>query len=98
MRSLIPPKVKILALTATATQDIASVTIERLCMSNVKMIRISPNRINIKYSVKQNQSINDLCTMLADELITLRVESPKTVVFCQTLKQCGYLYHKLRTG
>ena len=39
------------------------------------MIRVSSNPINIKYSAKQNQTINDICTMLADKLITSHVES-----------------------
>lgn len=85
-----------MALTATATQEIASAVIERLCMTNVKMIGASPDRSNIKYSVKPNQTMNGLCVTLAEELISLRASTPKTVVFCQTLKQCGDFYYKLK--
>lgn len=96
IRSLISSNINIMALTATATQEIASAVIERLCMTSVNMIGASPDRSNIKYSVKPNQTMNGLCATLAEELIALRSNTPKTVVFCQTLKQCGDFYHKIK--
>lgn len=96
VRSLIPNDISILALTATATTEIADIVIERLCMTNVKMIGAPPDRSNIKYSVRPNQSMDSLCYMLADELTTMHVNTPKTVLFCQTLKRCGEFYYKLK--
>ena len=63
-------------------------------MMNVNMIGASPDRSNIKYSVKPNQTMNGLCTTLVEELIALRVNIPKTVV--QTLKHCGDFYHNIK--
>ena len=35
-------------------------------------------------------------TTLVEELIALRVNTPKRIVFCQTLKQCGDFYHNIK--
>lgn len=72
MRSLIPATVNVLALTATATKETGDVVKDRLCMTNTKVIGISPDRVNIKYSVLQNQSVHDLCSTLAANLMEFR--------------------------
>ena len=38
----------------------------------------------------------EICTSLADELLTLREKFPKTVLFCRTLLECGEIYGRLK--
>jgi len=35
------------------------------------------------------RSMADFCSVLAQELTDMCAEIPKTVLFCQTLQQCG---------
>ena len=61
-------------------------------MINVKTIILPPERPNIKYSVLPMPAMEDLCSTLSKELIESRASTPKTVLFCQTLQQCGDFY------
>ena len=89
IRSLINKDINILALTATATHETMKSIFERLSMTEVSMIGLPPERPNIKYSVILMCSMADLCSVLAKELTDMRADTPKTVLFCQTLQQCG---------
>ena len=97
IKSLFCSNINIMALTATATQEMASTVIESLCMTNVSMIGVSPGCSNIKYLAKLNQTMNSLCATLPEELVALHADTPKIVVFCQTLKQHGNFYHKIKS-
>jgi len=96
IRSLINKDINILALTATATNETAKIIIERLSMTNVTMIGLSPERHNIKYSVVPMPDMADMCSALAQELADMHAETPKTVLFCQTLQQCGNFHAKIK--
>lgn len=65
-------------------------------MTNASVIGATPDRSNIKYSVIHNQTTAGLCSSLAEEISLLRLATPKTVVFCKTLKQAGELHLKLK--
>ena len=97
VRSLINKDINILALTATASSETAEIIFERLSMVNVKTIGLSPERPNIKYYVLPMPEMEDICSTLAKELIADRASMPKTVVFCQTLKQCGDFYAEMKS-
>lgn len=96
IRSLINKDINILALTATATHETMKSIFERLSMTEVNMIGLPPERPNIKYSVILMCSMADLCSVLAKELTDMRADTPKTVLFCQTLQQCGDFQLRIR--
>ena len=96
IRSLINKDVSVLALTATATHDTVRSIFERLSMTEVNMIGLPPERPNIKYSVVPMCSMDDVCSELAQELANKHNETPKTVLFCQTLQQCGDFHLRIR--
>ena len=87
VRSLLPDKVNILAL--TATRNTLGCVTSRLAMDKPTVIGLPPDRPNIKLSVQPCPSINILCKQLADELKEKRSSTPKTIVFCRSLKHCA---------
>lgn len=89
VRSLLPDKVNILALTATATKATLECVTSRLAMDKPTVIGLPPDRPNIKLSVQPCPSILTLCKQLTDELKEKRSLTPKTVVFCRSLKHCA---------
>jgi len=69
---------------------------ERLSMNNANVVGLSPERPNIKYSVIPMPDVADLCSTLAQELINMQADTPKTVLFCQTLQQCGDFHTRIK--
>ncbi|XP_065884449.1 uncharacterized protein [Dysidea avara] len=96
IRSLINKEVNILALTATATHETVKSIFERLSMTNVTMVGLPPERPNIKYFVVPMPKMADLCSILAQELISMKADMPKTVLFCQSLPQCGDFHVRIK--
>jgi len=60
MRSLINKDIKILALTATASSEMAKIIFERLSMVDVNIIGLAPGRPNIKYCVIPMPTMDEL--------------------------------------
>ena len=75
IRCLLPEKVNVLALTATATKGSLECVICHLAMYQPIIIELPLDRPNIKLTVKSYPSIPTLCQQLSDELI-----------FCRSLK------------
>ena len=65
-------------------------------MNNANVVGLSPERPNIKYSVIPMPDVADLCSTLAQELIKVQADTPKTVLFCQTLQQCGDFHTRIK--
>ena len=96
LRSLIPKSVNVMALTATATSQTISIVTSHLAMDNPVIIGLNTDRSNIKYIVKPSESIKEISTALADELILMRTNMPKTVVFCRTLRECADMFTAIK--
>ena len=92
IHSLIPSSVKILALTATATRDTLDCVSHSLSLEDPKIIGLPPNRPNIKYVVERPTSIAEFSKKITDELLSKRIDMPKTVVFCRTLQNCATFF------
>ena len=92
IRNLIPKSVNVMALTATATSHTVSVVTTHLAMDEPLVIGLNADRSNVKYVVKPNQTIDELSTTLASELIVAHPSMPKTVIFCRTLRECADMY------
>lgn len=86
---MLPNKVNILALTATATQETLKCVISRTSMQDPMIIGLPPDRPNIKLSVQPCFSIPTMCEWLAKELLEKRTATLKTVVFCRSLRHCA---------
>jgi len=92
---LINKDIKFIILTLTAASS-TKIIFERLAMVNVNIIGLPPERANIKYTVVPMPTMAELCSTLALELKTHCFNTPKTVVFCQTLQQCGDFHAKMK--
>jgi ATP-dependent DNA helicase RecQ len=57
------------------------------------IVALSPNRVNIYYSVhKREATIEDTFSVLVDELREKRLQTPRTVIFCRSYEDVGYIY------
>ena len=85
-----------MALTATATKETLRVVSERLSLTSPVIIGCPPNCTNITYILQQMPSVNEFCTLIASEMSCLRIEYPKSVIFCQRYSDVSAIYFSLR--
>ena len=93
------PEVNILALTATATKDTMKTTMDVLMMKDPCIIYESPNKPNIAYSVhyiSKNKSLEYCFKWLSNELLKHGVSTTRTIIYCQTIKQCTIIYSTIK--
>lgn len=93
------PSVHIIALTATASKATRDVIFEVLMMNNPCVIFESPNKDNISYSVEymsRDANLERYFSWLAEELKEKKELCDRTIIYCQTIKQCGLVYATLR--
>ncbi|KAL5503641.1 hypothetical protein EMCRGX_G010620 [Ephydatia muelleri] len=103
VRSLIPPHVNIMGMTATATTTTRDRVISTLGLINPVVVSASPDKPNISYAVRQKVSIEEAFSPLAVKLKTLRRKLPRMIIFCRRLLeatchqfdlQLGYTYQE----
>ena len=98
LRSL-APKVPMIALTATATKLTKDTILNVLLMDDPYEIKDSPNKLNLTYVVECMSKDTDLefyFGWLIDELKIKKVSFQRTIIYCQTIKQCGVVYGTIR--
>ena len=99
VRSLIPKGVKVMALTATATQATRKSICKSLGLVKPVIVSASPDKPNIKYSVCLNpEGLEETFALVADELQLHRQHTDRTIIFCRTYDSCAeiYLFMKAR--
>lgn len=90
------------ALTGTADKNTLTVVSNKLVLKQPLVLRISPNRKNIRFSVKKNKKEHLLSEL--DWLTTCIKENgdstPKTIIFCNTMNEiaCVTNYLMLKLG
>ena len=97
-RSLLP-ECPFIALTATATRDTREAIFESLLFNNPCMVLESPNKENISYVVhymKKTSSLSEYLSWIADEVIEHGTGATRTIIYCQTIKQCAVVYSTLK--
>jgi len=88
-----------IALTATATKETRDTIFEILMMNNPKVIRESVNKENVAYTVEylaKDADLDHYFGWLADELTVKKEQCDRTIVYCQTIKQCSLIYSTLK--
>ena len=98
LRSL-APNVPMVALTATATKLTKDTILSLLNMENVEEIRESPNKLNVTYVVQYMDKDTELefyFGWLTDELKQNQEKTERTIIYCQTVRQCGMLYATIK--
>ena len=98
LRSIIPDRVNVLAITATATKDTLLAVKERLSMSDPAIVALPPEKENIIYS---EQTDPDFGKELADLIAELKAKGsafPQTIIFCQRYLDCASIYQDIRAS
>lgn len=85
-------------LMATATKATKGEILNTLHLSkeDIKFIEQSPDCPNIKYCAQyldKNEPLEASFSTLIEELKTMRGNTPRTLIYCQTKKQCSVLFH-----
>ncbi|CAB3987147.1 mediator of RNA polymerase II transcription subunit 34-like [Paramuricea clavata] len=97
IRSLIPKNNKIIIVTATATKATKSQILESLDITadQLHTVEQNPNRINLMYILSymdKQRSLKDVFIKLITELRTVLCKTERTLIYCQTRKQCSLLF------
>ena len=96
LRSLVPKKVNMLALTATATTETFYTITKRLGMDNTSLVALPPNRDNITYEVHPKLEVDELASSLGHSLLASRTAFPKTVIYVRSYSDCSSVYMHLK--
>ena len=88
--------VPFIALTATATQKTKDKIFDLLELRNPKQIAESPNKRNVRYTVQKldkSLPIVENFRCLVNELKLKGKGTTRSIIYCQTVKQCAHLFH-----
>jgi ATP-dependent DNA helicase RecQ len=92
LRSLLPDKARVMALTATATRSLMLELIDIIGMINPMTIVLPPCKNNISYKVLPFESLTSNFMPLVEQLKAERNSFPRTIVYCRKMEDCANLY------
>ena len=95
LRSLIPERINIMALTGTATKNTFDIILQRLGMWEPAIVGVSCNWPNIKLIIQPKQKLEEFGLQISQRLQNEGLSYPKTIVFCTNYKDCTGLYLSL---
>ena len=102
LRSLVPQDVKMIVATASASKSTVTVIYESLKLANdTYVVTKSPDRINLKYYVQyidKDISLEIIFSKIIDDVRNEGINAPRTIIYCQTRKQCAILYKVFETN
>ena len=81
IRCLIPPSVKMMALTATATLHTFKVVRDRLAMPDPIIVALPPERSNNRYSIQEDQSLEEFAAFVREVESSVSVFPENTYLF-----------------
>ena len=92
MRAFVPPGTPLTACTATASMSVKKEIIESLEMTGCVEVTASPDQPNIFYEVKPRSDVDTNFLPLVSTLREKSINTPRVLVYCQSLDMCGDLY------
>lgn len=94
IRSLIPPSVRVMALTATASVTTRNLVYRMLGLHSPVLVYVPPAKKNIIYIVrsKVTTSIEELVCNLSTSLLQFQEHFPRVVIFCRRFEECTEFY------
>lgn len=97
LRSLVKPGIPVLALTATASKKTRQKVAKTLILRKPHYIVRSPNRDNIKLVVRKVKggTLETSFSWLVEELKEKGVDTPRTLIYCKSVKDCADIYNML---
>eukprot|EP00794_Sanderia_malayensis_P001046 gene1046-372_t len=98
LKSLLAGNLNFAIFTATATKTTQQNIIDNLGLSydTLYLVQKNPDRPNIRYSVTYIDNTKELSETFSTHIANLKISgknSPRTLIFCQTRKQCVLIYH-----
>ena len=81
-----------MALTATATKPTRERIIRSLHMTNPVVVNLSPHKKNIVFTVHPKPTLDDFVSSITNVLKRLRVNMPRTIIFCRRYMECAQMY------
>ena len=93
VRSLVPEHVRMMALTATATKATRTSVCRTLGMKSPIVVSVTPNKLNIKYSVEIIKvSLEETFAPLVEEVRLNRVTTNRAIIYCHSYESCSHIY------
>ena len=92
MRALFQPTVHVMALTATATRLSREKIIHSLHMTSPVVVNISPHKKNVIFTVQPKPDLDKFVQSIVSDLRHLRVNMPRTIIFCRRYIECAEMY------
>ena len=92
LRSIIPPQVNVMALTATATKTLRLQVCGILGMHDPILVEVSPEKSNIFLATGTFTSIIEIFTPIAERLKLNRTKLGKVIIFCKRRELCNKIY------
>ena len=92
LRSLVPPSVRVLAMTATISTPSRKCVQELVGMHSPQIFTLSPCKENIYYCVVKCDSVSEVFTPILEEIRILRTKTLRTIIFCRTINDCSSVY------
>ena len=89
-----------LALTAIATKSTLNTIVDVLAMENPCFVSESPDKRNMVYIVEcmsKDSNFEQYFKWLADDVVKHGKATERTVIYCQTIKQCSKIYNSLKS-
>lgn len=83
IQSILSPDVNMMAVTATATQQLRRCIIHTLGMISLFVISVSPDKPNICYGVVQFKSLKQTFGPLVEKISRMQIETPRCVIFAR---------------
>ena len=84
---------RIMALTAAATNELREKVSALLCMIDPYVIALSPDKANVRYAVHGVRGdYNVAFRLILKKILTKRTLLPRILVFCKNKSNCGHLY------
>lgn len=98
VRSLVPPQVPLMALTATASRATQQAIMKSLNMStNTEVVSVLPNKVNVMYSVvRSDGDMDEAMSGLIESLVENGTKCDRAIVYCHTLMDCANVYRVFR--
>ena len=100
IRSIIPPGVHVMALTATATKKLRYAVSAAIGMRNPFVVAVAPCKRNLMYSVSTLVSVEETLQPLVYRLYKERTTMPRTIIYCRSYDVCAdiYMFFRSRLG
>ena len=98
IRSILPPKVNVMALTATATKTLRLSASRVIGLRDPFILAIFPSKHNVCYAIGCLSNIEDTFTPLIKRLATERTHMPRTLIYCRKFEDCADIYILFRSA